>query len=126
MQNDSRLINTTSVLVGPEVDWKVDLVRPSAWLEHVPFAFWAVKATQPRCFVELGTHTGLSYFAFCQAVDRLGLSTRCFAVDTWKGDPHSGLYGEEVFEDVRAINEQRYRAFSTLLRTTFDEANAFF
>lgn len=94
----------------------------SAWLEHIPFAMWVVEAQRPRTLVELGTHNGASYFAFCQAVAELGLDSSCFAVDTWKGDAHAGFYGEEVHERVRAWNDAHYSAFSRLVRSTFDEA----
>ncbi|MGY6519970.1 MAG: class I SAM-dependent methyltransferase [Lysobacteraceae bacterium] len=94
----------------------------SAWLEHIPFAMWVVEAQRPRTVVELGTHNGASYFAFCQAVAELGLDSSCFAVDTWKGDAHAGFYGEEVHERVRAWNDAHYSAFSRLVRSTFDEA----
>lgn len=93
----------------------------TAWLRHGPFAMWLVKAARPEKIVELGSHYGFSYFAFCQAVKEAGLPTRCIAVDTWQGDEHSGLYGEEVFKTVQAENRQ-YADFSTLLRTTFAEA----
>jgi hypothetical protein len=43
-------------------------------------------------------------------------------VDTWKGDEHAGFYGEEVFRQVEDHNRQHYSAFSTLIRSTFDEA----
>lgn len=98
----------------------------SAWLEHIPFAFWMTEAHRPRVFVELGTHHGASYFAFCQAVERLGLNTRCFAVDTWKGDEHAGFYGEDVFEKVSAHSGAQYSRFSRLVRSTFDEAREHF
>jgi hypothetical protein len=81
---------------------------------------------KPQLLVELGTHAGVSYSALCQAVARCGLETRCYAVDTWRADPQAGLYGEEVFEEFRRYHDERYRAFSTLLRTTFDEALAQF
>jgi len=99
-----------------------DYLERSAWLEHIPFAFWLIGAHQPETLVELGTHYGSSYFAFCQGVARLGLRTRCYAVDTWKGDEHAGLYGEEVFRSVNAYNSSRYSGFSRLVRSTFDEA----
>src|SRR5271169_7204359 len=82
--------------------WQPEYVTPliPGWLEHAPFAFWIVEALKPRIVVELGTHGGFSYFALCQAVQRLGIESHCFAVDTWLGDEHAGFYGEEVFESV--------------------------
>jgi len=97
-----------------------------AWIPHVPFAFWLVEALRPSSIVELGTHTGVSYFAFCQAVQHLQLDTRCHAVDTWLGDEHTGYYGEGIYEDVNAYNDARYARFSALLRMTFDEAASYF
>ena len=80
---------------------------PSAWWQHVPFAHWVVCATAPRVLVELGTYTGVSYAAFCQAVAREGLATRCHAVDTWRGDPHAGAYGDEVLDELRSFHDER-------------------
>ena len=99
---------------------------PSTWVGHIPFAFWIVEQLRPRLLVELGTYNGCSYCAFCQAVDRLKLSTACYAVDTWKGDAHSGSYPEVVFDALAAYHDAHYRAFSTLLRTSFDEASTHF
>ena len=95
---------------------------PSAWHRHVPFAFWLVAQLRPRLLVELGTHEGVSYAAFCEAVRRAGLPTRCFAVDTWQGDAHAGFYPEEVFAGFRAFHDPLYGDFSLPLRMTFDEA----
>ena len=95
---------------------------PSAWHAHVPFAFWLVSQTAPRLLVELGTHHGVSYAAFCEAVRRGGLPTRCFAVDTWEGDKHAGFYDESVFAGFRSFHDPLYRAFSTLLRLDFAAA----
>ncbi len=95
----------------------------SAWYGHVPFAAWLVPACRPRLLVELGTHAGVSYSAFCEAVVRHGLPTRCFAVDTWRGDEHAGAYGDGVYDGLRAFHDQHFAQFSTLLRMTFDDAS---
>ncbi|MBN8910257.1 MAG: class I SAM-dependent methyltransferase, partial [Rhodospirillales bacterium] len=99
-----------------------DLAVSSPWIEHVPFMFWLVDALRPRRFVELGTHTGVSYCAACQAIELLHLSCSSYAVDTWKGDEHAGFYGEEVYSALADYHAQRYAAFSSLVRSTFDEA----
>lgn len=93
----------------------------SAWLGHIPFARWITGALRPRKFVELGTHTGASYFAFCQAIVDANVQADCLAVDTWAGDEHAGEYGEDVFHAFARRHEE-YANFSTYLRKTFDDA----
>jgi hypothetical protein len=102
--------------------WMPDYLIDSAWIEHAPFAFWLTQQFQPQTFVELGAHRGYSYFSVCQAVKRLALNTKCYAVDTWAGDDHAGFYGNEVFDEVKAHHDPRYTKFSELMRMTFDEA----
>jgi Methyltransferase domain len=115
-----------TILSDPCLDplfWRAErLGSPSAWWQHVPFAHWIVCATAPRLLVELGTHTGVSYSAFCQAVVRDGLATRCHAVDTWRGDPQAGTYDEDVLDELRRFHDERFGTFSTLLQCTFDDA----
>ena len=93
----------------------------SGWLEHAPFAYWLMGAARPSTVVELGTHNGYSFFTFCEAAVRLGLDSRCYAIDTWQGDDHASFYGEEVFRDVSATAEQDYPAQAVLLRGYFDD-----
>ena len=102
--------------------WRPSYIAQSAWLEHIPFAFWLVDTLQPRKIVELGTHYGSSYFSFCQSITKLDLETQCYAVDTWGGDEHAGQYGEEVYRQVSEHNQQHYSDFYTLVRSTFDQA----
>ena len=94
----------------------------SAWSGHIPFALALIEMARPRTFVELGTHWGDSYLAFCQAVAQLALGTRCAAVDTWLGDAHTRPYSDAVFQRVRNFHDPAYGAFSKLMRMTFDEA----
>ena len=98
----------------------------SAWIEHYSFAFFLVEMLRPKTFVELGTHTGGSYFAFCQTIKTLQIKTKAYAVDTWQGDEHSGIYGEDVFKQVNQTNQENFAHFSTLLKTTFDNAGQHF
>jgi glycosyltransferase involved in cell wall biosynthesis len=115
-----------SVLTSPDFEpafWTPELLdRHSAWWGHVPFALWLVANTKPLLLVELGTHHGVSYAAFCEAVLRRRLATRCYAVDAWTGDAHSGAYEEDVYADLKDFHDKRYGSFSQLLRTSFDNA----
>jgi GT2 family glycosyltransferase/glycosyltransferase involved in cell wall biosynthesis len=77
---------------------------------------------QPRVVVELGTFTGTSYCAFCQAVKQLQLDTRCYAIDTWRGDEQNGYYGDEIFTDLQRHHDPLYGGFSSLIQSTFDQA----
>jgi GT2 family glycosyltransferase/glycosyltransferase involved in cell wall biosynthesis len=99
------------------------LDKPSGWWAHVPFAFWIIAACKPRVLAELGTHYGVSYAAFCEAILRLRLATRSYAVDSWAGDPQAGFYGDEVFSELASFHDRNYSAFSELIRMPFDEAN---
>jgi O-antigen biosynthesis protein len=114
------------ILAHPIIFSKPRRVSQSAWLEHIPFAFAIMDLHRPGIFVELGTHTGASYCAFCQAASELMLPAKCHAVDTWKGDEHAGFYTDEVFEELNAYHAANYSHFSSLMRMTFDEAIAYF
>jgi Methyltransferase domain len=98
----------------------------TTWLGHVPFAMTLIDMIRPDVVVELGTHWGVSYCAFCQAVKELGLSTRCYAVDTWHGHSHAAFYSEEVLDNLKEHHDPRYAPFSQLIRSTFEEALSLF
>lgn len=111
------LLASRLVLEAPE-----RLVFPPPWVGHIPFAFWIVEALRPGLLVELGTHSGNSYCAFLQALATLDTGGRAFAVDTWAGDDHAGLYDGSVHAELSAYHDARYGGFSTLLRMSFDAA----
>ena len=97
-----------------------------AWTSHLHFAYDLVAALRPRLLVELGVDRGESYFTFCQSAQENKTGTRCFGIDTWRGDQHAGDYDETTFAQVSAHNRENYESFSTLLRSSFDEALDFF
>jgi Methyltransferase domain len=97
-----------------------------AWTNHLHFAYDLVAEVKPRLLVELGVDRGESYFAFCQSAAENKTGTRCFGVDTWRGDQHAGGYDETTFAQVTTRNRENYEAFSTLIRSSFDEASARF
>ncbi len=94
----------------------------STWIEHIPFGMLIIDLLRPKVLVELGTQMGVSYCTFCQAVKQLGLNTRCYAVDTWKGDDHATFYSENVLIDLRIHHDPLYNGFSELIQSTFDNA----
>ncbi|MET0725102.1 MAG: class I SAM-dependent methyltransferase [Leifsonia sp.] len=101
--------------------WTPKWLVPSAWHEHSPFAFWLINALRPRTIVELGTHNGFSFFVFCEALKRLGLSAEVNALDTWEGDEHAGRYDETVFESVTRISTEDYPDLAVMKRGYFDD-----
>ena len=102
------------------------LTDVDCWHLHIPFAFVMTAMLKPKKIVELGTHKGDSYCAFCQAVQELALDTACYAVDTWQGDEQTVFYGEEVFEELRAYHDPLYGGFSGLTKCLFDDALDYF
>ena len=93
-----------------------------AWTPHLHFAYDLVAILKPALLVELGVDRGESYFAFCQAALENKTGTRCYGIDTWRGDEQAGGYDETTFAQVSEHNRANYESFSTLLRSSFDEA----
>lgn len=107
---------SNSMLMSPRA------VSLSAWLGHIPFASWLVEQLRPQSIVELGTHRGCSFLAFCQAVQEQLQATRVFAVDTWEGDEHAGYYGDEIYEELHQHQQRNYSGISEMLRMRFEQA----
>ena len=97
-------------------------LEETAWAEHIPFAMFLVSLFKPKVLVELGTYRGVSYCAFCQAVKNLRIDAKCYAVDTWEGDGHTGKLEESILTKLRGHHDPLYTDFSRLLQSTFDDA----
>jgi GT2 family glycosyltransferase len=115
------LSREAAACLAPSSFWVPHYFCESDWIEHAPFAFWLTDALRPKRFVELGSGCGYSYFAFCQAIGRLGVSSEANAVDTWLDDTDGSLDDDALYEAVLAAN-LRYAGFSRLNRATFAEA----
>jgi O-antigen biosynthesis protein len=94
------------------------LGRPSTWWSHVPFAFWLVAQCKPRLLIELGTHDGVSYTAFCEAVSRLKIQTQCYAVNDSRFEDKD-INGDILELEFEEVHSRRYDAFSHILRQSF-------
>ena len=106
--------------------WQPPRFVLTAWTEHAPFASWLMEALRPAAVVELGSHYGYSYYVFAEAVARLGLNSRVFALDSWEGDDQAGFYGDEVYESVRSVTEREYAGIGSLIRGYFEESRRHF
>ena len=96
--------------------------QTSNWHGHIPFARWIVREARPSVFVELGVWRGDSYFAFCEAVRKAGLSTKCYGIDSWEGDEQAGLLTGDTYDRLSAYHDPQYGSFSKLMRMRFDAA----
>lgn len=94
---------------------------PTAWAGHIPFMFTVASVLKPRRFVELGSHNGASFLAYCQASERMLFGTEAVAVDCWAGDEHAGFYDTNVFDKFKPLIAQ-YDSFAQYIRAYFDEA----
>ncbi|PFI06153.1 class I SAM-dependent methyltransferase, partial [Bacillus cereus] len=97
-------------------------IKKGPWGGHVNFAYDLIRFLKPQKIVELGTYYGTSFFSFCQAVKDENCETMCYAIDTWKGDEHGGLYGEEGYTTVNYLTQKYYKNIGNLIRSTFNDA----
>jgi len=108
---------------SPQFSFIIPLpVESSAGSGHYNFAYDLVANTKPNKIVELGTQKGNSLFSFAQAIKDFNLKTELHAVDTWKGDEHTGYYGEEVYETFSEIKDTHYKNVNIIPhRKLFDQ-----
>jgi predicted O-methyltransferase YrrM len=96
------------------------------WIGHIPFAFELIGRMQPRTIVELGTYSGSSFAAFCQAVEASGGNGHVYGIDLWQGDVHMGSFDEELYQEMAQFSATRYPGLATLIRKDFNEAASSF
>ena len=92
------------------------------WIGHIPFGFEIIRALRPQKIVELGVYSGASLMAFCQVVEKLKLSTKCFGIDLWEGDIHMGEFEESIYRGISDYCHKYYPHTAVLIRKRFDDA----
>ena len=97
-------------------------IEQSGWWQHVPIAHWIIAEIKPAIAVELGTHYGVSFFAFCEAAEAFAPECFVYAVDCWEGDDHSGKYGNEVLKKVKDHWIKNHKKNSRLIKSKFEDA----
>lgn len=114
--------NNTPFVMDQALELPNNYMKTGPWSGHRRFAYDLVNYLEPKMIVELGTYYGTSFFSFCQAVRDKQLPTKCYAVDSWKGDPHAGFYGGDIYQSVNAVNNREFPDIGTLLCMDFDHA----
>ncbi len=102
------------------------LLKSPWWIGHIPFAYELIGRQRPNTIVELGTYSGSSFAAFCQAVEACGLDAKCYGIDLWEGDIHMGKFDEDLFREVSGYMASTYPAIASLVRKDFNDAAADF
>jgi glycosyltransferase involved in cell wall biosynthesis len=123
---ENNLVSLTAAQLEPVFWTPKRRGKGSAWWGHVPFAFWITVACNPRKLVELGTLSGVSYAAFCEAVAQAKLATRCYAAPAWTCDAEPGFDLKDAYNELKRFNEGHYASFSEILGTNVDAAYDFF
>lgn len=103
-----------------------ELLKSPWWIGHIPFAFELIGRLKPRITVELGTYSGSSFAAFCQAVEASGCGGRCYGIDLWEGDIHMGRFDETLFNEISGYMSAKHPRTATLVRKDFNEAVSLF
>ncbi|MCE3026006.1 hypothetical protein [Salinicola sp. DM10] len=91
--------------------WRPDQIEASAWLDHLPWIFWLLEASQPQRCVTLGARAGSLHGAFCQGLGRLGLSAESLLV----------AEGPQA-EELQAMADRRYGGLARHLQMPLHRA----
>lgn len=95
--------------------WRPRFIAESLWLEHIPFYFWLIEAQQPKLAFDPDVMSGSTYFALCQAVDKLNTETFCLA------SFHPKCASSET---ITHYNEDLYQEFSFFLANNTEDKMA--
>lgn len=124
------LAETGDVIAADRFTWAEELsprmLKSPWWIGHIPFAYELIGRLRPNTIVELGTYSGSSFAAFCQAVEACGIDAKCFGIDLWQGDIHMGKFDEDLYQEISRYMAANYPGIASLVRKDFNEAVALF
>jgi hypothetical protein len=103
--------------VTPSMFWAPERVDGAARTEYVPFSFWLVDALRPFTLVELTETLTAPYLSYCQAVSRLHLPTRCYAISGSATDRQRTA----AVEELASYHDAQYAQFSQLLQVPAEQ-----
>ncbi|MDT0500414.1 MULTISPECIES: class I SAM-dependent methyltransferase [unclassified Halomonas] len=85
--------------------WRPKFVKGSVWSVHLPVAFWLIEAQRPQRVVELGTQEGTSWFAFCQALERLNPYAECLGFTAGPPDAELVEHTEAQYQELARVRQ---------------------
>ncbi|APW60259.1 glycosyltransferase [Paludisphaera borealis] len=86
-----------------------------------PVAFWTVQAAQPKEIIQLGIRPLGVYFSLGEAVKRLGLGTRCTAVDAMPSRKSGAAFVDAAHQRARVSHDRAFGVFSKLVLVAAEE-----
>lgn len=63
--------------------WKPRFLTDALVSGHLPLLYWVTSVLRPRRVCVLGADNGVAHFAFCQALERLGVDAMCESFGFW-------------------------------------------
>lgn len=91
---------------------------------HVPFLFTLLEIFRPRRYVELGAHTGVSFFAACQHMRENGNYGEAVAVGQWSDEPCGAEHGAS-FAAFKHVLDANFHGTGKFIRGRMNAASAF-
>lgn len=95
--------------------WRPRYIAETPFAYHLPFTFWLTDMARPTRVMAVGMVDGQSYFAVCQALDKLNISAMCTGFGEWGSvaDDADGVI-RKVPEALVAQNRDHYDDFSKI------------
>jgi Methyltransferase domain len=107
----SQAMDIVTPFAAKSLFWRLQFLELTPFLHHVPFLFWLMETLRPACVVQFGLREGVSYFAACQAADKLGLDARCYGLSGYDAEGGQAVsqrmltHNGEQFSDMSRVSD---------------------